>query len=111
MWIRAVSYQELGRLLLRNDRGREAEELVGAGMLQIPENQHLPILMAHALDQGQRPRAATAVIEELEARGLRHTTSPRYRYSQWPDLDRERVRLTLEDAEAAGLAALREALP
>ena len=111
MWIRAVSYQELGRLLLRNDRGKEAEELVGAGMLQIPENQHLPILMAHALDQGQRPRAATAVIEELDARGLRHTTSPRYRYSQWPDLDRERVRLTLEDAEAAGVAALREVLP
>jgi tetratricopeptide (TPR) repeat protein len=109
-WIRAVAFQELGRLLLRNGRGKEAEELVGAGMLQIPDNQHLPILMAHALDQGQRPRAATAVIEELDARGLRHTTSPRYRYSQWPDLDRERVQLTLEDAEAAGLAALREAL-
>ena len=109
-WIRAVSYQEYGRLLLRKDRIKEAEELLGAAMLQLPKNQRLPILMAHALDRGQRPRGATAVIEDLDERGLRDTTSPRYRYSQWPDLDRERVRITLEESEEMGLAALRKAL-
>ena len=110
-WIRTLSYQEFGRLLLRKNRVKEAEELLGAGMLQLPNNQRLPIMMAHALDQGQRTRGATAVIEELDERGLRQTTSPRYRYSKWPDLDGERVRLTLEESEELGLAALREALP
>ena len=110
-WIRTVSYQELGRLLLRKDRVKEAEELLGSAMLLLPKNQRLPILMAHALDQGQRPRGATAVIEELDARGLRQNTSPRYRYSQWPDLDGERVRMTLEESEEVGLVALRKALP
>jgi predicted Zn-dependent protease len=97
-------------LLLRKDRVKEAEELLGAAMLLLPKNQRLPILMAHALDRDQRPRGATAVIEELDQRGLRDNTSPRYRYSQWPDLDRERVRITLEESEEMGLAALLKAL-
>ena len=47
---------------------------------------------------------------QLGALGAQQTTSPRYRYSMWPDIDADRVRSTLIAAEEQGVAALREAL-
>jgi hypothetical protein len=79
-------------------------------MAEIPGNQRLRILLAHALDQAHMPREATAEIEQLGALGAQQTTSPRYRYSMWPDIDADRVRSTLIAAEEQGVAALREAL-
>ncbi len=110
LWIRTVAYQELGRLLVDQGRVEEADQLLREGMTQIPENQRLRILLAHALDQAQRPREATAEIEHLGTYGAQRTTSPRYRYSMWPDIDADRVHSTLAAAEAEGLAALREVL-
>jgi tetratricopeptide (TPR) repeat protein len=109
-WIRTVAYQELGRLLVDQGRVGEADLLLREAMAEIPENQRLIILLAHALDQGQKPREATAEIEQLGALGAQQTTSPRYRYSMWPDIDADRVRSTLIAAEDEGVAALREAL-
>jgi tetratricopeptide (TPR) repeat protein len=109
-WIRTVAYQELGRLLVDQGRVEEADLLLREAMAEIPGNQRLRILLAHALDQAHRPREATAEIERLGALGAQQTTSPRYRYSMWPDIDAERVRSTLIAAEEQGVAALREAL-
>jgi tetratricopeptide (TPR) repeat protein len=110
LWIRTVAYQELGRLLVDQGRVEEADQLLREGTTQIPENQRLRVLLAHALDQAHQPREATAEIEHLGAHGAQQTTSPRYRYSMWPDIDADRVRATLVAAEAEGLAALQEAL-
>jgi tetratricopeptide (TPR) repeat protein len=109
-WIRTVAYQELGRLLVDQGRVEEADLLLREAMAEIPGNQRLRILLAHALDQAHMPREATAEIEQLGALGAQQTTSPRYRYSMWPDIDADRVRSTLIAAEEQGVAALREAL-
>lgn len=109
-WIRTVAYQELGRLLVDQGRVGEADLLLREAMADNPGNQRLRILLAHALDRAQKPREATAEIELLGARGARQTTSPRYRYSMWPDIDADRVRSILIAAEEEGVAALRKAL-
>jgi thioredoxin-like negative regulator of GroEL len=111
VWVRTLAYQELGRMLVQQGRAGEAIEVLSDGAAQIPGNQRLRILLAHALDTAQRPRDATVVIDELEAKAAQQTTSPRYRYSMWPDLGGERVHSTLVASEAEGLDALREALP
>jgi tetratricopeptide (TPR) repeat protein len=110
-WIQALAYQELGRLLVDTDRSDEARSLLREGLIQIPDNQHLQVLLAHTLDQGRRPQAAGAVIDRLETHASQQSTSPRYRYSVWPDLDSDRVMATLNSALSTGLEALREALP
>lgn len=109
-WIRTLAYQELSKLLVTQGRSEEAERVAREGMTEIPGNQRLRVLLAHALDQEQRPREATAEIERLSALGAEQTTSPRYQYSTWPDIDAERVRSTLAAAEDDGIEALREAL-
>ena len=110
VWIRTLAYQELGRTLVQQGRDGEACEVLSTGAAQIPDNQRLRILLAHAMDGDRRPRDATAVIEELEANAAQQTTSPRYRYSVWPDLGGEGLRSTLVSAENEGVEALREAL-
>jgi Tfp pilus assembly protein PilF len=109
-WIRTIAYQELGRTLVQQGRNGEACDVLGEGVAHFPDNQRLRILLAHALDGARQSRQATAVIEELEAISSQQYTSPRYRYSVWPDLGGERIRSTLLAAENEGLDALREAL-
>jgi len=111
LWIRTVAYQELGGLLIEKGRVDEAERQLREGVAQIPGNQRLRILLAHSLDAARQPKEAGSVIEQLEMHGSQQNTSPRYRYSEWPDLDDDRVRLTLEHARTVGLEALREVLP
>jgi len=111
LWIRTVAYQELGRLLIDKGRIDEAERRLREGVAQIPGNQRLQILLAHSLDRAQRPKEAGSVVDQLEMQGSQQNTSPRYRYSAWPDLDTDRVRSTLDEARTVGFEALREALP
>jgi len=111
VWIRTLAYQELGRLLNDEGRANEAEARLREGVELIPNNQRLRLLLAHVLDQAYRPKEAEAVIEQLDRYGSQHSVSPRYQYSQWPDLDANRVRATLNEAQAVGLEALREAVP
>jgi len=110
-WIRTVAYQELGRLLIDDGRTDEAERRLREGVGQIPANQRLQILLAHVLDRAQRPKEAGSVVDQLEMRGSQQNTSPRYRYSMWPDLDADRVRSTLDESRTLGFEALREVLP
>ena len=111
LWIRTLAYQELGRLLIDKGRVDEAEMQLREGVARIPGDQRLQIQLAHALDQAWRPKEAESVVDQLEAHGRQQSTSPRYRYSAWPDLDADRVHSTLVDAQTLGLEALREALP
>ena len=110
MWIRTVAFQELGGLLIAERRIDEAVALFEEGVVRIPGNQRLKILLAYALDSAQRPRDAATVIEELGTSSSQQSTSPRYRYSAWSDFDAGRVHETLVAAEAVGLPALQEAL-
>jgi tetratricopeptide (TPR) repeat protein len=111
LWIRTVAYQELGGLLIDEGRIDEAERQLREGVARIPGNQRLQILLAHAIDRAQRPREAGTVVDRLDMQGSQQNTSPRYRYSAWPDLDADRVRFTLDEARTVGFEALREALP
>ena len=111
LWIRTLAYQELSRLLIDKGRVDEAEMQLREGVARIPGDQRLQIQLAHALDQAWRPKEAESVVDQLEAHGRQQSTSPRYRYSAWPDLDADRVHSTLVDAQTLGLEALREALP
>jgi predicted Zn-dependent protease len=110
-WIRTLAFQELGGLLVSLGRVGEAVELLREGVRRIPDNQRLRILELHALDLAGRSQEADSVVKTLDGRISQQSTSPRYRYSRWPDLDGDRVRSTLAAAEAEGVAALREALP
>jgi len=110
LWIRALAYQELGRLLIATGRAEEAIVLLRQGVAQIPDNQRLNILLAHALDKARKPYEAKSVIDRLQTHGSRQNTSPRYRYTVWPDLDADRTLSTLTESQAVGLEALRTAL-
>jgi len=109
-WVRVLAFQELARLLTKKGRLEEAVVVLEQGIREIPRNQRLPIQLAHVHDLAGRPAEAAEIINRLELRAPRQTTSPRYRYSEWPNLDVHRVRSTLTEAREAGLRALREAL-
>ncbi|HSO23776.1 MAG TPA: tetratricopeptide repeat protein [Chondromyces sp.] len=111
LWIRTLAYQELARLLISSGRADEAAELMRAAVGAIPENQRLRILESYALEAAGRSRESAAAAERLGVEMAQQSTSPRYRYSRWPELEEERVRAVLGEAEAMGGAALREALP
>ncbi len=109
-WIRVLAYQELAELLVGEGRAAEAVSLLEEGASRIPGNQRLPILLVHAYDLAGRSRESAAATERLGLAVSQQSTSPRYLYSRFPDLDSNRVRATLAAAEEAGRAVLQEAL-
>lgn len=111
LWIRTLAYQELGRLLISEGRADEAAEFLGVAVEAIPSNQRLRIMEAFALEAAGRLRESGAAVERLDVDLAQQTTSPRYLYSRWPELDEERVRAVLSEADELGRAALREVLP
>jgi tetratricopeptide (TPR) repeat protein len=108
-WIQAITYQELTRLLLEEDRIGQTELLLREAIERLPSNQRLRIQLAYVLDRSQRPWDAAAIIEQAEAGGVQLSTSPRVRYAEWPIFHTEKIRATLGAAESAGLEALAEA--
>jgi tetratricopeptide (TPR) repeat protein len=110
-WIRVLAYQELGRLLIADDRLDDAIEVLAAGTSAIPDNQRLQILRAHALDRAGRPEEAALVIANIGSGSARLDESPRYRYAQWPTIDRDQFRVPLAEAEFAARSALRGVTP
>ena len=110
MWIRTIAYQELASMLIHEGRNDEAFDLLQEAVSRIPENQRLRIMLAHSLDGAGRPRDAAAVVEEFGSTALQQSTSPRYKYSTWPDLDSGRVQEILSEADVVSRAPLQEAL-
>jgi tetratricopeptide (TPR) repeat protein len=109
-WIRALAVQELALRYLEGGQLVEAEQVLRSGIGWMPFNQRLRVQLAYVLDRLQRPRLATAELEELESRGGQHSTSPRFRYAEWPPIDQDVIGERLERAWEVGLDALREAL-
>jgi len=109
-WIRALAYQELGRLLVAADRPRDAVAVLMEGSSEIPGNQRLRILLAHAFDAVGQPQQAASVLAAIGSWSGPMDESPRYRYSQWPALDRSQFQAVLAEADSIARDALREAL-
>ena len=110
-WIRTLAYQELGRVLVANDRLDDAVDVLLEGTSEIPDNQRLQILLAHALDLAGRPAQASSVLVGIGSGSERREESARYRYSQWPEFDRGQFRAPLAEAELAAREALRGVTP
>lgn len=109
-WIRTVAYQELARELMERQGFGEAEQLLRRALEDQPRNQRLRILLAFALEEEGRTREAEAAIEQLEASAGQHSTSPRYRYALWPELEPARQHETIAEGRRRGVTALGEAL-
>ncbi|MGD8439551.1 MAG: hypothetical protein PVG53_03375, partial [Holophagae bacterium] len=110
-WIRTLAYQELGRALIAQGRLNDAVDVLLEGTSEIPDNQRLRILLAHALDLAGRPGQASSVLAEIGLGSARRDASARYRYSQWPEIDRSQFRTPLAEAELAARDAMRGVTP
>jgi tetratricopeptide (TPR) repeat protein len=110
-WVRTLAYQELARVLTESGRLDEAQRILVQGIDTLAESQRLQIQLAHLLDLAGQPSRAAAVAEGLQALGSRQGTSPRYRYSAWPDLEGDRILTTLLEGRQTGLESLAAALP
>jgi tetratricopeptide (TPR) repeat protein len=110
-WVRTLAYQELARILTESRRLDEAQQILVQGIDTLAESQRLQIQLAHLLDLAGQPDRAAAIAEGLRTLGSRQGTSPRYRYSAWPDLEGDRILSTLLEGRQTGLEALAEALP
>jgi hypothetical protein len=62
------------------------------------------------LDLAGRSGEAAAMMEELGSFGGQLSTSPRVRYSEWPDLQLDGARKLLAEAREPGISALGKAL-
>jgi len=109
-WIHILAYQELAHLMVADHRLESAESLLTEAIDRMPQNQRLRIQLAFTLDLAGRSREATTIIEELGTFGGQLSTSPRVRYSEWPDLGMEAVHRLLGEARETGTAALALAL-
>jgi tetratricopeptide (TPR) repeat protein len=99
-WIEAIAAQELVRLLIKKDRGSEAEREVRAALERMADDQRLWILFAAILERTNRHTEAIEIMEDLPPAG--RGVSPRARYAEWPALGvkASQVRLTARAAEA-----------
>lgn len=109
-WIRALAYQELAGLLIATDRSESAVDLLLEGTGELPDNQRMWILLAHALGADGRPRQASEILAAVNWLATGDGESPRYRYSRWRSSDRGcHARAVLAAAEPVAREALREA--
>ena len=110
-WIRTLAYQELGRMLIANARLDDAVDVLLEGTSAIPDSQRMRILLAHALDLAGRPAQASSALAGVGSGSERREESARYRYSQWPEIDRGQFRAPLAEAELEAREALRGVTP
>jgi tetratricopeptide (TPR) repeat protein len=107
-WVLAVAYQELGRLLLRQQRPEDAVRLLEEGVARLPSVQRLHIELAYALDRnGQRRLGQEAAARVPAATG---GLSPRLLYRFPPRTGDSRSRASLLRHGTARLPALSRAL-
>lgn len=107
-WVDALAAQECARLMIDQQREEEARLLLGDSSARLPNDQRLQILEAFNADTAGR--SLTAVEAILHLPPAEAGTSPRVRYTQWPDLGGTASASVLRDAAAAALPDLAEAL-
>ncbi|NCO69041.1 MAG: tetratricopeptide repeat protein, partial [Acidobacteria bacterium] len=111
-WIRAIAWQELALAAVdRGDLG-DAIRILQQGVTSVPDDLHLPVLLASTLDRQGRHRDARLAIRAVLARLAEAAPSARFQYSEWPSGDlaaaRERLTARFPAAMAALDAALRQ---
>jgi len=113
-WVRTVAYQELAALHVGERRPEQAVALLEQALERLPGQQRLYIQLAAIHESLGRPAQARTVLGALEARvrrGVgRERDSPRLRYSEWSQEAIDRSRELFEQAAAARMPALAEAL-
>lgn len=113
-WVRTVAYQELAALHVDEGRPEQAVTLLEQALERLPGQQRLYIQLAAIHESLGRPAQARTVLGSLEARvrrGVgRERDSPRLRYSEWSQEAIDRSRELFEQAAAARMPALAEAL-
>ena len=98
-------------MLIANARLDDAVDVLLEGTSAIPDSQRMRILLAHALDLAGRPAQASSALAGVGSGSERREESARYRYSQWPEIDRGQFRAPLAEAELEAREALRGVTP
>jgi tetratricopeptide (TPR) repeat protein len=107
-WVLAVAYQELGRLLLQQERPEDAVQLLEEGVARLPSVQRLYIELAYALDRSGQRRLGQETAARIPAAAGRF--SPRLLYRFPPRTGDSRSRDSLVRHSTARLPALSRAL-
>ncbi len=107
-WVDAVAAQEYVLMLLAQQRRDEVQEVLRSATAKLPDDQRLRVLAAYTSDtSGQSLEAVEAILQIPPAEA---GTSPRVRYTEWPDLGPAASASTLRNAAAAALPDLSRAL-
>lgn len=96
-WILSLGYQELARLMLRDNDLDGAITLLRQGIERVPVDEKLYMQLAFALDADQQDEEMVKVLQAMELRARTHQESTRHRYTQWPV---EALRATQERIES-----------
>ncbi len=107
-WVDALAAQEYARWLIDQQREQEAQRLLDASSARLPYDQRLRILGAFNADSAGRSLEAVEAVLQLPP--AEAGTSPRARYTEWPDLGGEASAAALREAAAAALPDLAQAL-
>ena len=107
-WVDSLAAQEYARMMIDQQRGEEAQLLLSASAARLPDDQRLRVLGAFNADTaGQSLEAVEAILHLPPAEA---GTSPRVRYTEWPDLGGAASAAVLREAAEAALPDLSEAL-
>jgi tetratricopeptide (TPR) repeat protein len=109
VWIRSIAFQEHANLLQREGDDGAAEDLLRAGLEELPGDQQLMIQLAAILDGQRRRREADRVVVAIQP-GNWQEDSPRNRYDRWTPPATEEERSNLREEMKRGLAPLQAAL-
>lgn len=109
-WMRSLAYQESCRILV--DRGEldAASVLMGRGVVELPGDPTLPILLAYVTDRAGQPTRRAELSEALQLSTASGELSPRYLYSRMPRRALDALRAELEASTAERLPRLAAAL-
>jgi len=109
-WTCSLAYQELALIMGHEQQAEQAAALLAEGIARLPDSQRLEMLRAYLLERSGRAAEADAVLESIRPPRDPLYTSPRWQYTQWPDVGLSEMRRLLDESAAAGLEALAAAL-
>jgi DNA-binding SARP family transcriptional activator len=109
-WIAGVAVSELARLLAEDGRLEEAVAALEAFRERSAAGRCCAVQLAQLLDRLGRRQQAEAALRELAPPAAPLAPAPRFLYRTPPGGARQAPRGSLEEAAAAGLAPLGEAL-
>ena len=106
-WVRAVAYEEIGRILLQTGAVAAAAELLEEAMAAMPSRQALRVLAAHAYGRLGMTEQALEHLAAVIPAG-RRALSERLEYDRWPHGELDRIHRRLAGLGRQTMAALRD---